>query len=163
MFRDYIFSEERMKWVRKNVSGGCPFCRIAKERVGSKGMKLYQNESMMVIMNIFPATTGHLQVVPLRHVVHLNELNSDEYSEFCLMIKKSMLLLDKTMKPLGYNMGMNIGGNPAGGSILHLHAQIIPRYERDFGFPEVACGTKILPQRLETTYKKLMKNVSVLS
>lgn len=159
---DYIFSEDRMKWVRSKPKGGCVFCSMKKEKPGARTMKLYQNEHVMVIMNIFPITVGHLQVVPLRHVVNLHELSDDEHDEFFRMIRKATLLLEKTLNPLGYNIGMNIGGNPSGGSILHLHAQIIPRYERDFGFPTLACGTRVLPQRLETTYKNLMKNVSLL-
>jgi ATP adenylyltransferase len=57
---------------------------------------------------------------------------------------------------------MNIGGDLAGGSILHLHVQIVPRYVRDSGFMEATAGTKVMPQSIDETFKTLKKHISVL-
>jgi ATP adenylyltransferase len=71
-------------------------------------------------------------------------------------------MLKKTLNPKGFNVGINMGGAVSGGSIMHLHVQIVPRYERDLGFMETTAETKVMPEGLEQTYKKLMANVKML-
>lgn len=115
----------------------------------------------MVIMNIFPYNVGHLEVVPIRHVKDIEDLFMEEFLKFFQMIKKSVVLLKKAMKPEGLNIGFNLG-EFSGASIPHLHAQIVPRYKRDLGFMEATAETKVMSEGLEDTYKKLMKFKNIL-
>jgi ATP adenylyltransferase len=162
MFRDYVMSD-RMEYVRRKKSDECFFCRAVKEKIGGRGMKIYDSNDMMVIINIFPYTTGHLMVAPKRHTTELGELTERENIGMWKLVRKSILLLKKTFQPHGFNIGINIGGKVSGGSIEHLHMHIVPRYETDNSMMESVFDTKIMPQKPDDTYKEIMKNISLLS
>jgi ATP adenylyltransferase len=118
---------------------------------------------MMVVMNLFPYNTGHLEVVPVRHAVWLEELTKEEHQKMWDLTKKSIQLIKKALGAPAFNVGLNLGGDLAGGSVLHLHVQIVPRYVRDLGFMEIAASTKVMPQTIEETYRLLKKHISILS
>ena len=162
MYSDYLWSPGRMKWV-KNAKPykGCVFCGIAKKDARVPRKEIYRDKLMMVIMNIFPYNVGHLQVVPLKHVEWPEQLTEEEYAHFFGLVKKTMILLKKAMNPVGFNAGMNIGGS-SGQSITHLHFQIVPRYKKEVGFMESLMGTKVMPETLDATYKKIMKHADLL-
>jgi ATP adenylyltransferase len=162
MYCDYLWSPKRMKWVKgKNPYKGCVFCGIAKNDPRVPKKVVFKDENLMVIMNIFPYNVGHLQVVPLRHVNWPNELNGEEFQHFNEMFKKTIELLKKSLNPIGFNVGMNLGGH-SGQSISHLHLQIVPRYAKEVGFMESILGTKVMPETLDQTYKKIMKHADIL-
>ncbi|MBN2042789.1 MAG: HIT domain-containing protein [Candidatus Aenigmarchaeota archaeon] len=161
MFKNYLWAKSRSKWVKHKVEG-CIFCGIAKRDPKIFTKLLYMGKDFMVIMNIFPYNTGHLQVIPKRHVETLEELNENEFRGLFEMTKKVIRLIDKALKPAGYNIGINMGGDIAGGSIRHLHVQIVPRYPRDAGFMETTAETKVMPETLDETFGKLKKHVKML-
>jgi len=115
----------------------------------------------MVVMNLFPYNTGHLEVIPIRHVKSLEELRKEELADLVEKVVKSIRLLKRALRPVGFNVGINIG-EIAGASVEHLHVHIVPRYKRDFGFMEVTCETRVMPESIDETYKKLMKHASLL-
>jgi diadenosine tetraphosphate (Ap4A) HIT family hydrolase len=165
MYENYLWATSRGKWVKKPHHGKgekCVFCGIASNDPSIPKKVIYKDKDMMVVMNLFPYNRGHLQVVPIRHVVWPEELTDEEYAKFFKMIRKTIALITKTLDPKAFNIGMNIGGDLAGGSILHLHAQIVPRFVRDLGFMEVTIGTKVITESIEQTFRKLMKNVDIL-
>ncbi len=168
MYKDYLWSPVRMKWVSraalKDTSkppGGCTFCRIARNDPRVPKKVVYRDDMVMVLMNIFPYNPGHLQVVPLRHVEWPEQLTEEEYQHFCSLIKKTIKLLRKALNPMGFNAGMNIGKS-SGQSIGHLHFQIVPRYAKEAGFMEAISDTKVMPETLDQTYKRIMRHADIL-
>lgn len=163
MYLEHIWATSRGKWVTmpQNKIKGCIFCGIAKGDKAIPKKVIHKNKDVMVIMNIFPYNPGHLQVIPIRHVKNLEDLNNGEFVNFFSMAKKSIMLLKKAMKPRGFNIGINIG-NFAGASIEHLHMQIVPRYNREVGFMEITSHTKVMPMSLEEVYRKLLKYKDIL-
>ena len=63
-------------------------------------------------------------------------------------------MLDREMKPAGYNIGYNMGLS-AGASIEHLHLHIIPRYPREIGIVELISGSRVLVQHPRETQERL--------
>ncbi len=59
-------------------------------------------------------------------------------------------LLSAALKPDGFNIGFNLG-SAAGGSITHLHAHIVPRWNGDTNFMPVLADTRVVPQSLDAT------------
>jgi len=59
------------------------------------------------------------------------------------------------LKPDAFNIGFNLGGSVAGGSIDHLHGHIVPRWNGDSNFMPVIGSTRILPHSLEATWERL--------
>ncbi len=162
MYRDYLWSPGRMKWVGKRKPyKGCVFCGIARDDPRVPKKVIYRDSLLMVIMNIFPYNVGHLQVVPLRHVEWPEQLTEEEFTHFCDMIKRTIRLLRKALSPVGFNAGMNLGSS-SGQSITHLHFQIVPRYAKEAGFMESLMGTKVMPETLDQTYKRIMRHADIL-
>lgn len=166
MYSHYLWATHRMGYIKDKKSlqpyKGCILCGIARDKPGVIKKVLYRGRLMMVIMNVFPYNVGHLQVVPLRHVEEFEDLTPEESERLWSLVRKSVLLLKKALKPKGFNIGFNLGGDIAGGSILHLHCQIVPRYARDLGFMEATASTKVMPQTVDQTFKELKKHADVL-
>ena len=166
MYLHYIWATNRMKYIKGKKKlqpyRGCILCGVAKNKPGVIKKVLYKDKLMMVIMNVFPYNVGHVQVVPVRHVENLEDLTDEEYVRFFELIRKSVIMIKKAFSPLGFNIGLNIGGDISGGSILHLHAQIVPRYKRDLGFLEVTADTKVMPMTVEQAFRELKKHAKIL-
>ncbi len=160
MHKHHLFSPSRSNWVGKKTSG-CLFCKILKNDPKIPKKVLYKDKEVIVLMNVYPYNIGHLQVLPVRHVENLEDLTDKEISSLFTMVKKSIKLLRKVLKPRGFNVGMNIG-DVSGASVRHLHVHIVPRFRTDFGFMEITAETKVLSETIEKTYKKLKKEVGML-
>jgi ATP adenylyltransferase len=163
MFKKFLTTPERSKWVlSEKKSGKCIFCEIVKGNEKIPEMKIYENDFAMVLMNMYPYNSGHIMVVPKKHNENLEDLNDEELSELFKIVRKSIKLLKKSLKAEGFNFGANIGGKVAGGSIKHLHVHIVPRFEGELGFIDIISETKAIPETVEQTYKRIMKNVDIL-
>lgn len=160
-YNNYIVSPHRLEWVKGHRKiRGCVFCRMF--RGGYKPSRILHNDGKMaVIMNVFPYTTGHLLVVPVRHITELEKLPEADYRSLFSLVKKSVKLLRKAISPGGFNIGINMGGELTGASIEHLHVHVIPRFN-DIGFLESTASTKVMPESLDDTYKRLMKFGKIL-
>ena len=94
-------------------------------------------------------------VSPIRHVKELSELTNQEILDLFKTVDLSKKLLDKTLKPEGYNIGINISKSAGAGILGHLHIHIVPRWQGDTNFMPVLYNTKIISQSLEQLYKLL--------
>jgi len=164
MYKHHVYSASRMNWIKKDKAktSGCLFCSIARDDPRVEKEVIYKTKDVVVAMNIYPYNTGHLQVVPIRHVEKLEDLSEKEIASLFVMTQKCVKLLKKTLNPDGFNIGMNIGGDVAGASVMHLHVHVVPRFVRDSGFMEAACETKVLPQTVSHVAEKLKKNINIL-
>ena len=108
-----------------------------------------------LLLNRFPYNPGHLLAVPFRDVTDLDELTKKERADLFEEIVVGKQILTRALKPVGFNIGFNLGGTVAGGSISHLHGHIVPRWDGDNNFMPVLGQTRILPQSLNATWEKL--------
>lgn len=115
-----------------------------------------------LMLNRFPYNPGHLLAIPFREVSEIEDLQADEAADLFQTTILAKKLLRTVMKPDGFNIGFNLGAS-AGGSIPHLHAHIVPRWNGDTNFMPVLGQTRILPQALESTWDKLVKAVAELA
>jgi ATP adenylyltransferase len=107
-----------------------------------------------LVLNRFPYNPGHLLAVPFREVTELEALDAAERADLMDEIVFAKRLLTATIRPDGFNVGFNLG-SAAGGSIAHLHAHIVPRWNGDTNFMPVLGQTRTLPQALESTWTRL--------
>ncbi|MDI6639751.1 MAG: HIT domain-containing protein [Methanocellales archaeon] len=143
---DVLFAPSRGKYIGEKPKVDCLFCGIRKGEVWTRG--IYQDDQIMVIMNIFPYSPGHIQVIPPRHVEDLKELYDGEFEYALDFVQRGVSLVREVMRPDGFNIGINLG--KAGASVPHLHFQIVPRYRRT---PKI---------EQEEIHKMYLKNVNVL-
>lgn len=105
----------------------CIFCKILNGEIPTR--KIYENDILMVIMNIAPATNGHLLVIPKKHQTNINDIDNDFITEAFKVIRDNIypLLKDK-LNCKGLTIAEN---NELGQDIPHFHFHLIPRYEND--------------------------------
>ncbi|MEI6861233.1 MAG: HIT domain-containing protein [Verrucomicrobiota bacterium] len=107
-----------------------------------------------LMLNRFPYNPGHLLAIPFREVVELDDLTATESADLMSTMMFAKQLLAAALRPDGFNLGFNLG-SAAGGSITHLHAHIVPRWNGDTNFMPVLGSTRVLPQALDATWEKL--------
>jgi len=95
--------------------------------------------------------------VPNRHIAKLSLLTKYELAELTALVIKMQELIQKRLKPEGFNIGMNIGRCAGAGVPGHLHIHIVPRWNGDTNFMPTASDTKVVSQSLEAAYKLLKK------
>ncbi|HNW05520.1 MAG TPA: HIT domain-containing protein [archaeon] len=132
----------------------CPFCSKNKDSKYS----VFETKRSFIKTNKYPYAAGHLLVIPKRHVNQIFDLTTLESKELFNLINLSVFMLDKFMKPEGYNIGCSIG-RIAGESIQHLHFHILPRYKGDVGWNRL-CDFNVVsvsPIDLATDLRKLIQ------
>ncbi len=125
---DVLFAPSRGKYTGKKPKVSCLFCAIRDHDPRVWTREVYRDEGALVIMNIFPYSPGHIQVLPSRHVEEPGELPDDEFIHVLDFVQRGAVLVRKVMRPDGLHLGVNLG--KAGASIRHLHFQIVPRYKK---------------------------------
>jgi ATP adenylyltransferase len=150
----YLWAPWRMNYILGEKKKGCFFCKKLKEKKNPKNLILYQGEYVFVIMNRYPYANGHLMVVPKRHSLDLEQLEDGELKELFDLLKVSVKVLKRSLRPHGFNIGMNIG-KAGGAGEDHLHLHIVPRWKGDTNFMPVLGEAKIIPEYLERTYQRL--------
>lgn len=94
-------------------------------------------------------------VAPYRHIANLQDLTDAETKEHLDIVKKSLELLKEVMEPTGFNIGLNLGKVAGAGIAEHLHTHIVPRWQGDTNFMPVLSDTKVMPEALTATYRRL--------
>ncbi len=155
---DKLWAPWRVKYVTKMIgkTKGCLFCRIFKEKNDKKNFILWRSPLSFAVLNIFPYNNGHILILPKRHVGDLNKLTQEEMMDVFGLLNRTKDLLDKTIKPAGYNIGMNLGRVAGAGIPGHLHIHIVPRWKGDVNFMPVLAQTKVISQSLTVLYDKLI-------
>lgn len=92
-----------------------------------------------------------------RHEKDLEKLNTDELTEHFKLVGWSVKILKQLFEPSGFNVGLNLGKAAGAGVEGHLHTHVVPRWDGDTNFMPVIADTKIIPESLNSTYKKLKK------
>ena len=157
-----LFSPWRSKYVssfseKDKTDKSCVLCAAYQASDDDENLIVTRGRSCYVIMNLFPYNSGHLMVVPYRHVPSLTDLSDDESLEVMSLLKKMSIVLQKVAKPDGFNIGSNIG-RPAGAGIdEHVHFHIVPRWNGDTNFMPILAETKLISEDLKETLMKLRK------
>ena len=95
-------------------------------------------------------------VAPFRHVKDLNALTDAELVDLMKLVRRSAAILNKKLKPHGFNIGLNIGHIAGAGFAGHVHVHVVPRWAGDTNFMPVVADTKIVSESLDAMYKLLM-------
>jgi ATP adenylyltransferase len=136
-------------------SEGCIFCEGLKLEDGPENLIVYRGLKAFVMLNRFPYTSGHLMVVPYEHKPSLELLEPDSRQEIMELSARAIRVLNKLYTPQGYNLGMNIGNAAGAGVTEHVHLHVVPRWVGDTNFMSSLSQTRVLPELLEETYRRV--------
>jgi len=94
-------------------------------------------------------------IVPYAHVASLTALQPAERAELLELTMLCEQILRQTMRPGGFNIGLNLGSAAGAGIAEHLHMHIVPRWEGDTNYMTVVGDIRVIPQHLAQTYTLL--------
>jgi ATP adenylyltransferase len=116
-----------------------------------EGLVVARGEQVYVVLNLYPYNPGHLMVVPYRRVAELEDLNNAESAELMAYTQKAIRVIKAVSRPMGFNVGLNLGKVSGGSLAEHLHMHVVPRWVGDANFITIIGGTKMIPQLLGET------------
>jgi ATP adenylyltransferase len=139
----------------------CVFCDVSSPDAQAAahperdGLVVAHGRDAYVILNLYPYNNGHLMVVPRRHIATLSAATTAELTELMLLTRDAELALTEAYEPQGINVGINLG-RPAGAGIAdHMHVHLVPRWTGDTNFMSVVGNTRVLPEDLDQTARRL--------
>jgi ATP adenylyltransferase len=154
-----LWSPWRMEYIRREdgAGGGCVFCDLpaADPDRDEANHLLARGTLSFVMLNAFPYNPGHLMAAPYRHVGDYEELTPDELAEMTAMVGRAIRAMKADSGPHGFNLGMNLGQVAGAGIADHLHLHLVPRWGGDTNFMPVVGRTKVLPELLAETWRRL--------
>jgi len=145
-----------------NKEEGCVFCKVQKMPDNPKNLIAWRGINAFIILNRYPSTSGHLMVVPFKHVSTLEALDSDTRNELISLTTRCMHILRQVYQPQGFNMGANIGAAAGAGIEEHVHIHVVPRWIGDTNFMSTVGQTRVLPETLEDTYCRVRESLENL-
>jgi ATP adenylyltransferase len=149
---DKLWAPWRISYISGKKKKGCIFCQAAK---GGRDHVVFRSKHAIVMLNAFPYNNGHLMVAPLRHVRDTAQLKDAETIDLFRALNTAKSLLKKTIKPHGFNIGMNLERSAGAGITGHLHIHIVPRWIGDTNFMPVTGATKVISQSLKELHRQL--------
>jgi len=154
---DRLWAPWRIKYITAKRTKKCIFCKSLVSK--GKNYVIFKTKYSFSLLNIFPYNNGHMMVSPIRHIRTLSQLKGAEVLDLFKTLNNTKIILDKALKPDGYNIGINVSRSAGAGETRHLHIHIVPRWIGDVNFMPALFDTKVISQSLDELYKQL-KEVS---
>lgn len=134
---------------------GCIFCNRLAADNDVESLIVYRGAHAFIIMNLYPYNTGHVMIVPNRHIADVETLTGAELTEMGRLAPVATRALRQVLHPSGFNLGMNIGAMAGAGVADHLHQHVVPRWQGDANFMPIIAGTVVVPELIPATYAKI--------
>ena len=152
-----LWTPHRIAYIESGPAepgGECVFC-TAPTLTDEQALIVHRGELGYVLLNLFPYNSGHLLVVPYRHVALYDEATPAETAEIASLTQTAMRTLTATSHADGFNIGMNQGVVAGAGIAAHLHQHVVPRWATDANFFPIVAHTKALPRLLGEVREEL--------
>jgi ATP adenylyltransferase len=172
----YAYVTDKAAGVRRGVPEAlaawpgdhqCVFCNLlaatdyaiehgmAREEAEKASGVLERAQRTFLMLNAFPYNNGHLMVVPYRHEPTLSGLPEQDAAELMVEARRAERALRSVYRPDGLNMGLNLGESAGAGIADHLHLHAVPRWTGDTNFMAVVGETRVLPEMLDESWRRL--------
>lgn len=163
---DRLWAPWRLAYITapkdKPPAGGdeCFMCRAANGADDRANLVVHRTELSLVMLNLYPYNNGHLLVTPKAHKARLDELTDAELLDLQRTIQKMTGVIERRMKPDGFNIGLNLGRAAGAGVPTHLHWHIVPRWFGDSNFMTAVGDMRVLSQSLDALYDLLVEELA---
>jgi ATP adenylyltransferase len=132
----------------------CVFC-VTPTLTDEQGLIVHRGHHGYVLLNLYPYNSGHLLVVPYRHIALYDDASPEETAEIAILTQTAMRVLRATSNADGFNIGVNQGSEAGAGIPAHLHQHLVPRWSNDTNFLPVLAHTRVLPRLLDEVRDEL--------
>ena len=145
----------------------CVFCNLiasvdhaietgmARDEAEAAAGVVLRGKHNFICLNAFPYTSGHVMVMPFAHLDRLAALPTEAAHELIDLAQRTEQALQRIYTPQGFNFGMNVGQAAGAGVAGHIHLHAMPRWTGDTNFMTTIGETRVLPEDLETTWKRM--------
>ena len=134
----------------------CVFCRLAASGPPSvDNLVTWRGAEAMAALNAYPYASGHLLVMPVRHIGSMEELTEPESAALWAGTRAATVAIGVAYQPDGINIGANLGRAAGAGIPQHLHMHVVPRWSGDTNFMTSIAGVRVLPEPLTVAWEKL--------
>jgi len=148
-----------MEYIRQAGAGGgtaaCVFCVPDGDLEDPERLLVGRYPVTVAILNRYPYNNGHVLVAPRRHVANLWDLSSVELRELFSLVSIGSRALALEYRTEGLNIGMNLGKVAGAGIADHLHVHLVPRWAGDTNFMTPVQETRVLPESLLESRRRL--------
>lgn len=160
-----IWSPWRSEYVSAEpaADSGCIFCTFPQQDTDEANLILLRGDGVFAMLNRFPYNPGHLMVVPYKHTADLARLTGEVTSELMAVLQTCMRAASLAFEPDGFNAGFNLGSAAGAGIADHVHMHLVPRWIGDTNFMPTLAEVKVIPERLEQSYRALREAIDRLS
>jgi ATP adenylyltransferase len=146
---------------------GCVFCNLiasidfaiangmSQGEAEAAGGLVLRGKRCFLCLNAFPYTSGHVMAMPYAHLDRLAALPTETAHELIELAQRTEAVLERLYRPHGLNFGMNLGQAGGAGVAGHVHLHALPRWAGDTNFMTTVGETRVLPEDLETTWKRM--------
>ncbi len=155
---EFLHAPWRIQYIlapKPPASGDSLFAKIAQSNDDDTYHVVARDRTCFAVLNTYPYNGGHLMVVPYKQTADLNDLTDEEMADLMKLTRRCINALTQTMKPDGFNVGMNLGRCAGAGVLEHLHIHIVPRWNGDTNFMPVLADTRVIPEALTEVAAKL--------
>ena len=152
-----LFSPWRLRYVASGSrrERGCVFCRAARGGADRATLVVARGRTHFVILNKYPYNNGHLMIVPRAHLASPAKSDPEALTEMMTLAVRCEVALRAAYRPSGINLGMNLGRAAGAGIEGHYHLHVVPRWDGDTNFMTVVHDTRVVPEALGTTWRRL--------
>ncbi len=119
------------------------------------GWSSERGKTVYVVLNAYPYASGHLLVMPLRHLGDLGDLTDEESAELWAATRTAAAALTAAYGLDGLNLGANLGRAAGAGIPAHLHLHVLPRWGGDTNFMTSVGGVRVMPEALPQSWRRV--------
>lgn len=153
-----LWAPWRMPYLQSGARPeGCFFCALGAGESDSEGIDcvVWRGERVFALLNRYPYSNGHVMVAPYSHEGRLEALDEATAAELMVGVRLLIRALDKEYSPEGFNVGLNLGSAAGAGFGDHLHFHLVPRWSGDTSFMTTTGGTRVVPEALDETARRI--------
>lgn len=125
--------------MNSSTPNGCIFCRIVRHE--SPAIVTYDSADVLAIMDLYPATRGHMLVVPKQHVESIYAMPGELGARIMATAVELAKEIKRQLSPIGLNL-VQSNEAAAGQTIPHFHLHLVPRYRGDSVMLQFGHGTE---------------------
>ncbi len=153
---DVVWAPWRMEFILGDKDVACFVCKALNTGVSQETLVLHVTRHSVVMLNRYPYISGHIMVIPHRHVCSLSDLSVAEMADLHETLRVTTDVVGRTLNPAGINLGMNLGKAAGAGLEDHIHWHVIPRFLGDNNAFNVLADARVIPEALVDTYQRYL-------